>query len=131
LRGEEKGGESCDLLAARWCRSAPTDPPPATTSIRDGSAGRWRSSTLAVGDNLARDIALTALGAALLALVTVAGALGVVAYLVMRREDLFDRVDKAETALAGASLVLGIVALALAETAAAEVLLAVSSWPRS
>ena len=52
-------------------------------------------------------------------------ALGVVAYLVMRREDLFDRVGKAETALAGASLVLGIVALALAETAAAEVLLAV------
>ena len=51
--------------------------------------------------------------------------LGVVAYLVMRRDDLFDRVGKAETALAGVSLVLGIVALALAETAAAEVLLAV------
>ena len=32
-------------------------------------------ATLAVGDNFARDIALTALGAALLALVTVAGAL--------------------------------------------------------
>jgi hypothetical protein len=51
--------------------------------------------------------------------------LGVVAYLVMRRDDLFDRVGKAETALAGVSLVLGIVAFALAETAAAEVLLAV------
>jgi riboflavin transporter FmnP len=51
--------------------------------------------------------------------------LGVVAYLVMRRDDLSDRVGKAETALAGTSLVLGIVALALAETAAAEVLLAV------
>ena len=52
-------------------------------------------------------------------------ALGVVAYLVIRRDDLSDRVGKAETALAGTSLVLGIVALVLAETAAAEVLLAV------
>jgi hypothetical protein len=43
----------------------------------------------------------------------------------MRRDDLFDRVGKAETTLAGAALILGIVALALAETAAAEVLLAV------
>jgi hypothetical protein len=51
--------------------------------------------------------------------------LGVAAYLVMRRDDLFDRVGKAETALAVASLALGVVALALAETAAAEVLLAV------
>ena len=51
--------------------------------------------------------------------------LGVVAYLVMRRDDLSDRVGKAETALAGVSLVLGIVAFALAETAAAEVLLAI------
>ena len=51
--------------------------------------------------------------------------LGAVAYLVMRRDDLFDRVGKAETTLAGAALILGIVALALAETAAAEVLLAV------
>jgi hypothetical protein len=51
--------------------------------------------------------------------------LGVVAYLVMRRDDLFDGVGKAETALAGISLVLGLVALALAETAAAEVLLAI------
>ena len=51
--------------------------------------------------------------------------LGVAATLVMRRDDLFDRVGKAETALAVASLALGVVALALAETAAAEVLLAV------
>jgi hypothetical protein len=51
--------------------------------------------------------------------------LGVIAYLVMRRDDLFDRIGKAETALAAVSLVLGIVALALAETAAAEVLLTV------
>jgi hypothetical protein len=51
--------------------------------------------------------------------------LGVLAFLVMRQDDLFDRVGKAETALAGVSLVLGIVAFALAETAAAEVLLAV------
>ena len=57
-------------------------------------------------------------------------ALGVVAYLVMGREDLSDRVGKNKTALAGTSLVLGIVALVLAETAAAEVLLAVL-WPRS
>jgi hypothetical protein len=51
--------------------------------------------------------------------------LGAVAYFVMRRDDLFDRIGKAETALAVASLVLGVVAFALAETAAAEVLLAV------
>jgi hypothetical protein len=51
--------------------------------------------------------------------------LGTVAFLVMRRDDLFDRVGKAETALAAVSLVLGLVALGLAETAAAEVLLAV------
>jgi hypothetical protein len=51
--------------------------------------------------------------------------LGVAASLVMRRDDLFDRVGKAETALAVASLAVGVVALALAETAAAEVLLAV------
>ena len=50
--------------------------------------------------------------------------LGTVAFLVMRRDDLFDRIGKAETALAAASLVLGLVAFALAETAAAEVLLA-------
>ena len=51
--------------------------------------------------------------------------LGAVAFLVMRRDDLFDRVGKAETALAAVSLVLGLVALGLAETAAAEVLVAV------
>jgi hypothetical protein len=51
--------------------------------------------------------------------------LGVVAFLVMRQDDLFDRVGKAETTLAAVSLVLGLVALGLAETAAAEVLLAV------
>jgi membrane-bound ClpP family serine protease len=51
--------------------------------------------------------------------------LGTVAFLVMRRDDLFDRIGKAETALAAVSLVLGLVALGLAETAAAEVLLAV------
>jgi membrane-bound ClpP family serine protease len=51
--------------------------------------------------------------------------LGIVAFLVMRQDDLFDRVGKAETALAAVSLVLGLVALGLAETAAAEVLLAV------
>jgi hypothetical protein len=49
--------------------------------------------------------------------------LGVVAYLVLRRGDLFDRVGKAETGLAVLALMLG--AVALAETAAAEVLLAV------
>ena len=51
--------------------------------------------------------------------------LGAIAYLVLRRDDLFDRVGKAETALAVLSLVLGLIALALAETAAAGVLLAV------
>ena len=51
--------------------------------------------------------------------------LGVAAFLVMRQNDLFDRVGKAETGLAAVSLVLGLVALGLAETAAAEVLLAV------
>jgi hypothetical protein len=51
--------------------------------------------------------------------------LGAVGYLVIRQDDLFDRIGKAETALAGISLALGLVALALAETTAAEVLLAV------
>lgn len=51
--------------------------------------------------------------------------LGIVAFLVIRQDDLFDRVGKAETGLAAVSLVLGLVALGLAETAAAEVLLAV------
>jgi hypothetical protein len=48
--------------------------------------------------------------------------LGVVAFLVMRQDDRF---GKAKTGLAAVSLVLGLVALGLAETAAAEVLLAV------
>jgi hypothetical protein len=52
-------------------------------------------------------------------------ALGVVAFLVMRSGDTFDRLGKAETGLAVLSLALGIVAVVLAETAAAEVLLAV------
>jgi hypothetical protein len=51
--------------------------------------------------------------------------LGIVAFLVMRAGDAFDRLGKAETGLAVLSLALGIAALALAETAAAEVLLAV------
>jgi hypothetical protein len=51
--------------------------------------------------------------------------LGLVAFLVMRQDDLFDRFGKAKTGLAAVSLVLGLVALGLAETAAAEVLLAV------
>jgi hypothetical protein len=52
-------------------------------------------------------------------------ALGVLAFLVMRRGDVLDRVGKVESGLAVVSLALGVVALALAETAAAEVLLAV------
>ena len=51
--------------------------------------------------------------------------LGVAAYLVVDRGDTLDKVDKAETGFALVSLALGLVALAFAETAAAEVLLAV------
>jgi hypothetical protein len=51
--------------------------------------------------------------------------LGAVAYVVLQTGDPFDRPDKVETALAAVSAILGIVALAVAETAAAEVLLAV------
>ena len=51
--------------------------------------------------------------------------LGIAAFLVLSAGDGFDRLGKAETGLAALSLVLGIAALALAETAAAEVLLAV------
>ena len=51
--------------------------------------------------------------------------LGIASYLVIERGDTFDKVDKAESGLALVSLALGVVALALAETAAAEVLLAV------
>jgi hypothetical protein len=51
--------------------------------------------------------------------------LGIAAYLVMTWGDSFDQVGKAETALAVVGLALGVVALAFAEGAAAEVLLAV------
>jgi hypothetical protein len=51
--------------------------------------------------------------------------LGAVAFLVLRRGDAFDRAGKAEIGLVTVSLALGVVALALAETAAAELLLAV------
>lgn len=47
--------------------------------------------------------------------------LGIAAYLVMARGDSFDQAGKVETTLAGVSLVLGLAALLLAETAAAEV----------
>ncbi len=50
--------------------------------------------------------------------------LGAAAFLVLRSGDRFDRLGKAETGIAAGSLVLGLVALALAETAAAELLLA-------
>jgi len=50
--------------------------------------------------------------------------LGIVAFLVMRSGDAFDRLGKTEAGLATLSLALGVVTLALAETAAAEVLLA-------
>jgi len=51
--------------------------------------------------------------------------LGFAAYLVLERGDTSDKVDTAENGLAFVSLALGLVALALAETAAAEILLAV------
>lgn len=51
--------------------------------------------------------------------------LGAAAFIVIRTGDEFDRAGKTETAVAGVSLVLGLLALAFAETAAAEVLLAV------
>jgi hypothetical protein len=51
--------------------------------------------------------------------------LGTVAFLVLRSGDVFDRAGKVGTGVAVVSLVLGVVALALAEAAAAEVLLAV------
>lgn len=51
--------------------------------------------------------------------------LGIASYVVLERGDTYDTVDKAESGLALVSLALGLVALALAETAAAEVLLAV------
>jgi hypothetical protein len=51
--------------------------------------------------------------------------LGFVAFLVMRSGDAFDGLGKTEAGMATLSLVLGVVALVLAETAAAEVLLAI------
>lgn len=51
--------------------------------------------------------------------------LGAVAFLVMRSGDELDRAGKAEAGIALVSLGLGLVALAFAETAAAEALLAV------
>jgi hypothetical protein len=51
--------------------------------------------------------------------------LGIVAFLVVRSGDALDRLGKTEAGLATLTLVLGVVALALAETAAAEVLLAI------
>jgi hypothetical protein len=51
--------------------------------------------------------------------------LGIVAYLVMARGDVFDTAGWTETALAATGLALGVAALLLAETAAAELLLAV------
>lgn len=51
--------------------------------------------------------------------------LGIASYVVLERGDTYDTVDKAESGLALVSLALGLIALALAETAAAEVLLAV------
>lgn len=51
--------------------------------------------------------------------------LGLAAFLVFERGDTHDATDKVELGLAGVSMALGVVALALAETAAAAVLLAV------
>jgi hypothetical protein len=51
--------------------------------------------------------------------------LGFFAFVIARTGDAFDRVGRTEVALGTATLVLGGVALGLAETAAAEVLLAV------
>jgi len=51
--------------------------------------------------------------------------LGIAAFLVMRLGDENDRLGKTETTVALISLALGVTALALAETAAAEALLAV------
>ena len=51
--------------------------------------------------------------------------LGAAAFLVLRTGDEYDRAGKVETGVALVALALGVVSLALAETAAAEVLLAV------
>ena len=50
--------------------------------------------------------------------------LGAIAFLVMRSGDAMDRVGKVESGIAVGSLVLGVLALVLAEAAAAEILLA-------
>lgn len=51
--------------------------------------------------------------------------LGAAAFLVLRTGDEYDKAGKIESGVALAALVLGLVALAFAETAAAELLLAV------
>jgi len=51
--------------------------------------------------------------------------LGLIAFLVLESDDTRDTTDKLELAVAGAAMVLGLVTFTLAETAAAEVLLAV------
>ena len=51
--------------------------------------------------------------------------LGIAAFWMIARGDGFDAVGRAEAVLAGVGLALGVVALLFAETAAAEVLLAV------
>jgi small basic protein len=51
--------------------------------------------------------------------------LGSVAYVVLQSGAPLDRTEKVETVLAAVSAILGVVAMVLAETAAAEVLLAV------
>lgn len=51
--------------------------------------------------------------------------LGIAAFLVMRQGDAIDRIGKLELAAAGVSLALGVIALVVAETAAAEEMLAV------
>ena len=51
--------------------------------------------------------------------------LGIVAFLVLRSGDAFDRLGTTQLGLATLTLVLGVVTVALAETAAAEVLLAI------
>ena len=51
--------------------------------------------------------------------------LGIAAFLVMRQGDAIDRIGKLELAAAGVSLALGVTALVVAETAAAEAMLAV------
>ena len=56
---------------------------------------------------------------------TVGIVLGMVAFLVLESDDARDTTDTMELGVAGAAMVLGLVTFTLAETAAAEVLLAV------